>query len=127
MARTQVVLLPDCSRDPSALRTCTRVAIVKMAAKTRMLRMKTGTRLSFSPTSASSARPECALNRPTRSFVSGNPQDLPHDRRRLRLREIEMAWRLLLTLRQYRALEAGELWVTADLYERIVELCGRPR
>jgi hypothetical protein len=98
-----------------------------MAAKTRMLRMKTGTKLSFSPTSASSARPECALNRPTRSFVSGNPQDLPHDRRLLRLREVEMPGRLHLTLRQYRALEAGDLWVTNDLYERIVEVCGWPK
>jgi hypothetical protein len=38
-----------------------------------------------------------------------------------------MAGRLHLTLRQYRELEAGELHITNDLYERIVELCGWPR
>jgi hypothetical protein len=32
-----------------------------------------------------------------------------------------------LTLAEHRALEAGELHVTNDLYERIVELCGWPR
>jgi hypothetical protein len=40
---------------------------------------------------------------------------------------MEMAGRLHQTLRQYRALEAGELWIDRDLYERIVELCGWPR
>jgi hypothetical protein len=35
-----------------------------------------------------------------------------------------MAGRLRLTLRQYQALEAGELHITNDLYERIVDLCG---
>ena len=35
-----------------------------------------------------------------------------------------MAGRLHLTLRQYRKLEAGELHITNDLYERIVVLCG---
>ena len=38
-----------------------------------------------------------------------------------------MAGHLGLTLRQYRALEAGELWFDNDLYERIVGLCGWPR
>jgi hypothetical protein len=54
-------------------------------------------------------------------------RQLPADRTRLGLREIEMAGRLHLTLRQYRALEAGELWIDCELYERIVELCGWPR
>ncbi len=38
-------------------------------------------------------------------------------------------WRdpLGLTLREYRSLEAGELHITFDLYERIVALCGWPR
>jgi hypothetical protein len=31
-----------------------------------------------------------------------------------------------LTLRQYRALEAGELQPDLDLSERIVDLCSRP-
>ena len=43
------------------------------------------------------------------------------------LREVQMAGRLELTLRQYRALEAGELWIDYDLYARIVELCGWPK
>jgi hypothetical protein len=43
------------------------------------------------------------------------------------LREIEMAGRLHLTLRQYLALEAGDLHITSCLCERIVEICGWPR
>ena len=54
-------------------------------------------------------------------------QHLPRDRKRMGLREVEMAGRLHLTLRQYRAHEAGELHITNDLYERIVDLCGWPR
>jgi hypothetical protein len=54
-------------------------------------------------------------------------QHLPRDRDRMGLREIEMARRLPLTLRQYRELEAGELHITSDLYERIVDLCGWPK
>ena len=42
------------------------------------------------------------------------------------LRPVQMAGRLGLTLADYRALEAGELHITNDLYERIVELCGWP-
>jgi hypothetical protein len=38
-----------------------------------------------------------------------------------------MAGRLGLTLAECRALEIGELHITNDLYERIVELCGWPR
>jgi hypothetical protein len=53
-------------------------------------------------------------------------QHLPRDRERLGLREVEMAGLLHLTLRQYRALEAGELWIDYGLYERVVELCGWP-
>ena len=52
---------------------------------------------------------------------------LPDDRRRLGLRLVQMAGLLGLTLTEYRALEAGELWITSDLYERIVEVCGWPR
>lgn len=40
------------------------------------------------------------------------------------LRPMQMAGHLGLTLAEYRALEAGELNITFDLYERIVELCG---
>ncbi len=38
-----------------------------------------------------------------------------------------MAGRLHLTLGEYRELEAGELDISNDLYERMVELCGWPR
>jgi hypothetical protein len=42
-------------------------------------------------------------------------------------REVEMAGRLHLTLREYRSFEAGELHISNDPYERIVDLCGWPR
>jgi hypothetical protein len=54
-------------------------------------------------------------------------EHLPRDRERLGLREVQMAGRLHLTLAEYRALEAGELWIDYDLYLRITELCGWPR
>ncbi len=54
-------------------------------------------------------------------------QHLPRDRAQMGLREVEMAGRLHLTLREYRLPEAGELHITNDLYERIVVLCGWPR
>ena len=54
-------------------------------------------------------------------------QQLPRDRDRMGLRPVQMAGRLELTLAEYRALEAGELHTTNDLYERIVDLCGWPR
>ena len=38
-----------------------------------------------------------------------------------------MAGRLGLTLTEYRALEVGEMHISFELYERIVELCGWPR
>ena len=53
-------------------------------------------------------------------------EHLPADRQRRGLREVQMAGLLKLTHRQYRALEAGELEITADLHERIVELCRWP-
>ena len=42
----------------------------------------------------------------------------------MELREVQMAGRHGLTLAEYRTLEAWEMHVTNDLYERIVELCG---
>jgi hypothetical protein len=51
---------------------------------------------------------------------------LPDDRRRVGLRLCRMAWLLGLTVREYRALEAGELEIDNDLYERIVDVCGWP-
>jgi len=50
-------------------------------------------------------------------------QHLPRDRAWMGLREIEMARRLGLTLTEY---GAGELHITNDPYERIVDLCGWP-
>jgi hypothetical protein len=38
-----------------------------------------------------------------------------------------MAGRLGLTFAEHRALEAGEMHISNDLFERIVELCGWPR
>jgi transcriptional regulator with XRE-family HTH domain len=54
-------------------------------------------------------------------------QHLPRDRERMGLREVQMAGRLGLTLAQYRALEAGDLPISYDLYLRITDLCGWPR
>jgi hypothetical protein len=51
---------------------------------------------------------------------------LPDDRRRLGLRFCRMAWLLGLSVREYQALEAGELEPDAELDERIAELCGWP-
>ena len=46
-------------------------------------------------------------------------QHLPRDRERMGLREVQMAGRLHLTLGEYGSLEAGELHISNDLYERI--------
>jgi Helix-turn-helix domain len=54
-------------------------------------------------------------------------QHLPRDRDRMGLRPVQIAGRLGLTLVEYHSLEAGELHISNDLYERIVELCGWPR
>ena len=54
-------------------------------------------------------------------------EHLPRDRERLGLREVQMAGRLELTLREYRALEAGELWISSDPCERIADLCSWPK
>ena len=54
-------------------------------------------------------------------------QHLPRDRERLGVSEGHMAWLLGLSRREYRELEAGRLWISNDLYERIVEVCGWPR
>jgi hypothetical protein len=40
---------------------------------------------------------------------------------------VQMAGHLHLTYRQYLALEAGELEIDNELFERIVEVCGWPR
>jgi hypothetical protein len=52
---------------------------------------------------------------------------LPRDRERMAFERFEIAGRLHPTLRRYQNLESGELLITNDLYERIVDLCGWPR
>jgi hypothetical protein len=54
-------------------------------------------------------------------------EHLARDRERFCLREVQMAGQLGLTLADYRALEAGELWISYDLYLRLTDLCGWPR
>ncbi len=54
-------------------------------------------------------------------------RQLPADRKRLGLREVQMAGRLGLTMRECGDLEAGELPVTNDLFELICDVCGWPR
>ena len=53
-------------------------------------------------------------------------EHLPADRERLGLREVQMAGMLGLTLRECRDLEAGNLWLSYDLCERICDVCGWP-
>ena len=48
------------------------------------------------------------------------------DRERLGLRECRASWLLGLTVREYRAVEAGEAKVTSDLWKRMVEVFGWP-
>jgi len=53
--------------------------------------------------------------------LAAYPAMMQRARRRLGLRECRAAWLLGLTVRDYRALEAGDLWVSSDLWERMVE------
>ena len=58
-------------------------------------------------------------------------QHLPRDRERRGFRPVQMAGRLELTLAEYRALEAGELHISNDLYAdrglvRVAPLVGTP-
>ncbi len=50
--------------------------------------------------------------------------ELPADRERLGLSVGQMAWRF--GLKEYRELEADELFISSDLSERIMDLCGWP-
>jgi hypothetical protein len=51
---------------------------------------------------------------------------MQRDRKRRGLRECRAAWLLGLTVSEYRALEAGDAAITADLWERMVALYGWP-
>jgi len=48
------------------------------------------------------------------------------DRERLGLRECRAAWLLGVTVREYRALEAGDATVTSEVWDRMVEMFGLP-
>ena len=55
------------------------------------------------------------------------PPMMQRARRRLGLRKCRAAWLLGLTVRDYRALEAGDLWVSSELWERMVEVFQWPK
>jgi hypothetical protein len=52
---------------------------------------------------------------------------MPKARKREGLRICRAAWLLGLTVRQYRALEAGELMPDTDLWHRMVDVFNWPR
>jgi hypothetical protein len=52
--------------------------------------------------------------------LAAYPQMMRWSRQRLGLRECRAAWLLGLSVREYRALEAGDGIITADLWERMV-------
>ena len=59
--------------------------------------------------------------------LAAYPQMMRRDRERLGLRECRAAWLLGLTVREYRALEAGEdALLVSRVWERMVELFGWP-
>ena len=59
--------------------------------------------------------------------LAAYPQMMCRDRARLGLRECRAAWLLGLTVRQYRALEAGDdPMLAGQVWERMVALYGWP-
>lgn len=56
--------------------------------------------------------------------LAAYPSMMRRDRERLGLRECHAAWLLGLTVREYRVLEAGDTFVTSDLWDRMVEVYG---
>jgi hypothetical protein len=58
--------------------------------------------------------------------LAAYPTMMRRDRQRLGLRECRAAWLLGLSVRQYRALESGDAAITADLWERMVEVFQWP-
>ena len=51
---------------------------------------------------------------------------LERDRKRLGLRDARAAWLIGATVAEYREIEAGRRYPTADQYDRIVEVFGWP-
>jgi len=59
--------------------------------------------------------------------LAAHPGMMHRDRERLGLRECRAAWLLGLTVREYRALEAGNARApSSDLWDRMVEVFGWP-
>ena len=52
---------------------------------------------------------------------------LEHDRTRAGWSVGQVAWRLGVTVREYRELEAGERWPNGETFNRICELYGWPQ
>ena len=52
------------------------------------------------------------------------PKMMERDRKRNGFRVCRVAWLLGVTVREYRELEAGDGFPTADVYERICEVFG---
>jgi hypothetical protein len=61
------------------------------------------------------------------AILAACPAMMRRSRQRLGLRECRAAWLLGLTVREYRALEAGDGRVTADLWSRMVKVFQWPR
>jgi hypothetical protein len=58
--------------------------------------------------------------------LAAYPAMMRRDRERLGLRECRAAWLLGLTVREYRALEAGDVSITSELWERMVDIFQWP-
>jgi hypothetical protein len=58
--------------------------------------------------------------------LAAYPTMMRRDRQRLGLRECRAAWLLGLTVREYRALEDGDGFITSDLWERMVDVFQWP-
>jgi plasmid maintenance system antidote protein VapI len=58
--------------------------------------------------------------------LAAYPGMMRRDREGLGLRECRAAWLLGLTVREYRALEAGDASITPDLWDRMVDVFGWP-
>jgi predicted transcriptional regulator len=52
---------------------------------------------------------------------------LEHDRKQAGWSVGQAAWRLSVTVREYRELEAGERSPTFETWDRICKLCGWPQ
>ena len=61
------------------------------------------------------------------SSLAAYPGMMRRDRQRLGLLDCRAAWLLGLTVRQYRELEAGEAWISATTWERMVEVFQWPQ